>query len=188
LIKFLIGAEGSGLLEKFMFKIIPMVNPDGVSVGNSRCNVSGCDLNRNWLNPSESKCPEIVCVKARLTKTLEKREIFIFCDLHGHSKKYGCFMFGCSKKQNCLENWIDSHMLPNIFSQKSAFFSYKDCRFGVSEDRRATARVTVWQDFEVSNSFTLETSFYGYKDESGKPQHFTVENLESIGFDLLISI
>lgn len=28
--------------------IIPMVNPDGVIHGNSRCNLAGLDLNRNW--------------------------------------------------------------------------------------------------------------------------------------------
>ena len=30
----------------FIIKIIPMVNPDGVVVGNSRTNLSGSDLNR----------------------------------------------------------------------------------------------------------------------------------------------
>ena len=36
------------LLTKFTFIIIPMVNPDGVIHGNSRCNLAGLDLNRNW--------------------------------------------------------------------------------------------------------------------------------------------
>lgn len=34
------------------FKIIPMVNPDGVYNGNYRTNACGCDLNRNYLHPS----------------------------------------------------------------------------------------------------------------------------------------
>lgn len=28
-----------------------MVNPDGVILGNSRCNLAGYDLNRCWKNP-----------------------------------------------------------------------------------------------------------------------------------------
>jgi murein tripeptide amidase MpaA len=28
-----------------------MVNPDGVIEGNSRCNLSGVDLNRQWTDP-----------------------------------------------------------------------------------------------------------------------------------------
>lgn len=34
------------LRNNFVFKIIPMLNPDGVIVGNYRCSLSGLDLNR----------------------------------------------------------------------------------------------------------------------------------------------
>jgi len=40
------------LRNNFVFKIIPMLNPDGVIVGNYRCSLSGCDLNRQWIAPS----------------------------------------------------------------------------------------------------------------------------------------
>uniref|UniRef100_A0A8C1UZD6 Peptidase M14 domain-containing protein n=1 Tax=Cyprinus carpio TaxID=7962 RepID=A0A8C1UZD6_CYPCA len=36
------------LREIFIFKIIPMLNPDGVVVGNYRCSLTGRDLNRNY--------------------------------------------------------------------------------------------------------------------------------------------
>lgn len=37
------------LREKFVFKIIPILNPDGVIVGNYRCSLAGGDLNRQVL-------------------------------------------------------------------------------------------------------------------------------------------
>ena len=43
--------EAKLLREKFIFKIIPMLNPDGVINGNYRCSLAGCDLNRRWKNP-----------------------------------------------------------------------------------------------------------------------------------------
>jgi murein tripeptide amidase MpaA len=45
--------EADRLRNKFIFKIIPMLNPDGVIHGCSRCELSGVDLNRKWRNPSE---------------------------------------------------------------------------------------------------------------------------------------
>jgi murein tripeptide amidase MpaA len=44
--------EANLLRDKFIFKIIPMLNPDGVVCGNYRCSLAGCDLNRRWKDPS----------------------------------------------------------------------------------------------------------------------------------------
>lgn len=39
------------LRNHFVFKIIPMVNPDGVVLGNYRTSLSGKDLNREFISP-----------------------------------------------------------------------------------------------------------------------------------------
>jgi murein tripeptide amidase MpaA len=44
--------EAAILRDNFVFKIIPMLNPDGVINGNYRCSLAGCDLNRRWRNPN----------------------------------------------------------------------------------------------------------------------------------------
>lgn len=36
------------LRKRIVFKIVPMLNPDGVIVGNYRCTLTGCDMNRNF--------------------------------------------------------------------------------------------------------------------------------------------
>lgn len=40
-------------------------------------------------------------------------------------------------------------------------FSFTDCSFDVSRDKRATARVTFWRELNIANSFTLEVSLMG---------------------------
>lgn len=40
--------EAITLRKHFVFKIVPMVNVDGVIYGNYRCSLSGFDLNRVW--------------------------------------------------------------------------------------------------------------------------------------------
>jgi murein tripeptide amidase MpaA len=44
IIDYLVSSEDYGaqtLRNKFVFKIVPMLNPDGVIVGNYRCSLSG---------------------------------------------------------------------------------------------------------------------------------------------------
>lgn len=41
-----IDPNAAELRNRFVFKIVPMLNPDGVIVGNYRCSLSGMDLNR----------------------------------------------------------------------------------------------------------------------------------------------
>jgi len=38
--------EALVLRDRYVFKIVPMLNPDGVIVGNYRCSLGGYDLNR----------------------------------------------------------------------------------------------------------------------------------------------
>ena len=92
-----------------------MLNPDGVIVGNYRCSLAGRDLNRNYrtkikvayptvwhtkqLVKSEeepkrvlSRCDGFFAIFFRLA---EDREVVLFCDLHGHSRKQNVFIYGC---------------------------------------------------------------------------------------------
>ena len=53
IIDYLVGPSlGARMLrDNFVIKIVPMLNPDGVINGNTRCSLSGDDLNRVWMDP-----------------------------------------------------------------------------------------------------------------------------------------
>lgn len=89
--------EAKRLRDTFVFKIVPMLNPDGVIVGNYRCSLAGLDLNRQWMNPVQKSSPEIVSMKEMIRKTLECRDIHLFVDIHGHSRAKNLFMYGCQQ-------------------------------------------------------------------------------------------
>ena len=55
--------EGTRLRDHYVFKIIPMLNPDGVIVGNYRCSLSGQDLNRQWIDPRKRLHPIVHATK-----------------------------------------------------------------------------------------------------------------------------
>ena len=144
---------------------MPLVNPDGVVLGNTRCNISGKDLNRKWHQPDKATTPEIYYIKEQMKKCSQKREIHIFTDLHGHSQRKHSFIFGCNQASNGgTSTWTKVRLIPRILSKRTPFFTINDCRFRVTDDKQSTARITAWNELKITNSFTLETSFYGYKD------------------------
>jgi hypothetical protein len=54
------------LRRRFVFKIVPMLNPDGVINGSHRTNLAGFDLNREWSDPSPTKAPTILALRAMI--------------------------------------------------------------------------------------------------------------------------
>lgn len=58
-LNFIVSADSEAiqLRNNFVFKLFPMVNPDGVIHGNYRCSLSGRDLNRKWSNPNKDIFP-----------------------------------------------------------------------------------------------------------------------------------
>ena len=55
-----------------MRQVVPMLNPDGVAVGNYRCSMAGLDLNRMWKEPSKRLTPAIWHMK-QMMRTLQAR-------------------------------------------------------------------------------------------------------------------
>jgi len=61
------------LRSQLVFKIIPMLNPDGVIVGNYRCSLTGKDMNRNFRHPRKQTFPIIYHMK-ELIQTLQREQ------------------------------------------------------------------------------------------------------------------
>ena len=60
LIKFLLSKDkiACELRKRVIFKVIPMINADGVTVGNTRCSLIGRDVNRLFGHPNKQLSPE----------------------------------------------------------------------------------------------------------------------------------
>lgn len=75
--------EGLGMLDNFVFQLIPMGDPDGVARGGVRFNQFGHDLNRNWDLVIPEEMPEIQAQKKAIADWLaEGNKIDLFVTLH----------------------------------------------------------------------------------------------------------
>ncbi|RLN65644.1 hypothetical protein BBJ28_00001811 [Nothophytophthora sp. Chile5] len=172
------------LRRMFLFQIIPILNPDGVYFGNSRCALSACDLNRQWQNPSRAQHPTIFHAKELLFKERSSRGVAFYCDMHGHSRKKNVFMYGCDTKRK--PNPI-ARTFAKLFSMQQTakkYISFPDCSFKVSKNKETTARVVVASELKICWSFTLEASFCGANFGELQNAHFNTKHLHQVGTSL----
>ena len=79
------------LLDNYVFKIIPLLNPDGLSRGNWRFDIKGQNLNRKYKESDYSRFPTILAAKDAV---LSEKNLKMFMDFHAHMSKRGCFIYG----------------------------------------------------------------------------------------------
>ena len=84
-------------MKQFVFKIVPVLNPDGVARGYWRTDCNGTNLNRVYSNPDPLVYPTIYATRQVLLRENARTQLFAYVDLHGHATKRGCFVFGNSK-------------------------------------------------------------------------------------------
>ncbi|NXC65012.1 CBPC2 carboxypeptidase, partial [Aleadryas rufinucha] len=179
---FLLSAhEDAQLLRRlFVFKVVPMLNPDGVVVGNSRCSLAGRDPNRAYGTALPGSFPSVWHLRAMVQRVLAEREVVLYCDFHGHSRKNNVFMYGCDAGRDGAGTRLSQRVFPLMLSKNAPDkFSFASCKFQVQKSKEGTGRVSMWR-LGVSHSYTLEVALSG-STLGGRSSHFSVEDLESLG-------
>jgi murein tripeptide amidase MpaA len=94
---------GRQLLKESVFYVVPNMNPDGSVRGNLRTNAAGANLNREWLNPTMERSPEVFLVKQKMHET----GVDMCLDVHGDEGLPYVFVAG-------------SESLPNFSAEQAA--------------------------------------------------------------------
>ncbi|XP_074951189.1 cytosolic carboxypeptidase 2 [Phalacrocorax aristotelis] len=176
-------ADAQLLRQLFIFKVVPMLNPDGVVVGNSRCSLTGRDPNRAYGTALRDSFPGVWHLRAMVERVLAEREVVLYCDFHGHSRKNNVFMYGCDSGGAGAGMRLRQRIFPLMLSKNAPDkFSFPSCKFKVQKSKAGTGRVVMWR-IGVSNSYTMEVAFGG-STLGGRSSHFTVEDLKSLGYHL----
>jgi len=155
------GPEAQALRDNFVWKIVPMLNPDGVVCGNYRCGLSGVDLNRQWRSPSEVLHGTVFGMKRLIVRSKKKANLTVYVDLHGHSRRCGIFSYACGSFARDDHRRYTVRMFPKLFSMLTPEFCPGHCRWRMGKGKRGTGRVVVAKDVGLTNTYTIEASFFG---------------------------
>jgi hypothetical protein len=111
--------EAQLLRSRVVFKIIPMLNPDGVVSGNYRSSLMGCDLNRRWDDANRFLYPTVHAAKALMARVAAQRDVLLFCDLHGHSRQFNIFIYRCAPEGCSAIDAARARLFPHLLFKES---------------------------------------------------------------------
>jgi len=107
--------------------------------------------------------------------------------MHGHSRKKNVFMYGPEFPIHD-GRYFKMRMIPKLMSEKSELFRFFSCKFRVAPCKETTARVVLWNEFNITNCFTIEASFHGYFNKERVTLDFDQSHFLDIGEVLASSI
>ncbi|MGJ0237327.1 M14 family metallopeptidase [Novosphingobium fluoreni] len=78
------------LRRRCRLHLVPNANPDGSARGHLRTNAAGVNLNREWLDPSAERSPEVLALRTAMDET----GVDFAMDVHGDEAIPAVFMAG----------------------------------------------------------------------------------------------
>lgn len=200
IIAYLLSEEQSAQILRtfFVFIIIPMINPDGVVLGNHRTNFKGVDLYEKWKSPNIETEPEIANIKHFIEEIVSenKKNIFMFLDLHSHSHKKGFFIDSAptssmrewEMSDDCLVEWAKSLFLTNILEKTCRYLNLANCTNEIATNEE-NAKGLFAKEYQVPFCYKIQTSMLFYQEkQSGAVKHFKIEDFKVLAKDLMLGI
>ena len=203
-LRFLLGhsAAAASLRRRYIFKVVPMLNPDGVIHGHCRTNLAGLDLNRQWNHKRTPivLAPTICAMRSMIAQLVSEREVSLFVDMHGHSSRKDCFTYGCDPPQPhdpaseggfglAPSQTAAERIFPFLLCQRAPdLFNWRACEFDfMSSERESTGRVVVWR-LGVRAAYTLEATYSGFTHGKHAGMHVSTGHLERLGAHVCASL
>lgn len=88
-------------------------------------------MNRCWDAPDPVLHAPIAKLKELLADACVYPGVDLFCDVHGHSRKEGIFMYGCVPPSSMSASRNLPRVLPMLLSKTCPAFKYEGCDFKV---------------------------------------------------------
>ena len=201
-IKFLISEDlrAQQLRQLYVFKILPMINPDGVFRGYFRTDTRGNDLNRCYTVPTLQYSPVIYAIKELLE--FHKSNLWAYIDCHAHVSKQGCFVYGNTLD---FEKQIQNVLFAKIMALSCPWFNFDACIFNEENNsieekslknnknsKEGCGRVAIYKQFKITHCYTFECNYHSIKavniGHENKERIFDIQTFETIGNNIGTSL
>lgn len=146
------------LRQKFIFLVVPMLNPDGVYVGNYRSDFLGFDLNRCWLWPLREYHPSLFTSR-ELMRMLCGRVNSVTTDYLSDSLLDSVSQIGPELARLLQDQKSSLDMFIDIHSHSNATSGFMYVNYNHDESAQEKARDFVYVCADVSSSFLLWVDF-----------------------------
>ena len=189
------------LLDNFIFKLIPIINVDGVSNGYFRLNTEGYNLNRCYLGPSQKINPEIFAVTKLFYYYSSNYKVRYYFDLHADMNTRGVYTFGNALK--IFEEHVENVLFSFIFKINSTHVDFSHCIFTQKSmgskaknemtGKEATSRVQFYQKTGLIHTYTVESTYFKGEFNKNNIENensniYMIKDFEETGIDILKSI
>nr|XP_018914679.1 PREDICTED: cytosolic carboxypeptidase 6 [Bemisia tabaci] len=175
------------LREHVVFKIIPMMNPDGVFLGNYRSTLMGIDLNRAWHQVSEWIHPTLHATLSFINSLHQDKnlELDFILDLHAHSSLKGVFVYG--NTYDDVYRFERHIVFPKLLAQNTDCFAPQNTMFNRDSNKANTARRYLCDVLKDSvNCYSVLVSYYGYNHPvTNEHISFTEESYYRLGRNIV---
>jgi cytosolic carboxypeptidase protein 6 len=181
-------ADAKALRDNLVFKIIPMLNPDGVFLGNYRCSYTGYDLNRCWTDPSDWCHPELAGAKKIILQYHhdKSQNLDLFLDIHAHSTAANSFMYCNSTSDRALAE--RESLFPRMLDLNSTDFSFQQTKADSDPNKEGTGRRALGQMLSPGvRCYTLEVSFYASTNSACKLVPYTQQSYMELGRNVALT-
>lgn len=158
--------------------VIPMLNPDGVVSGFTRCDANGFNLNAKYKE-ADLHTPSIYALKKFIRYQNHRSKVRTFIDLHSHFTRRGFFMFGNPLQSKCYRSILQ---FPFLLKQFEPSFSVAGSKFGSKRKEESTSRKELYKYTKLRNIYTIEVNYWGGRSNKAtlKSNRLIQNNLRKI--------
>ncbi|XP_068620865.1 cytosolic carboxypeptidase 6-like [Battus philenor] len=172
--------NASAVKDHIVIQVVPMLNPDGVFLGNHRADILGSDPNRCWNRATTFAHPALVAVKEHIRKiTAEKNlQLDFIIDVHADISHEGVFVRGNSYDD--VYRFERHAVLPKFLAMRMEAWQTSNCLYNAESTLAGTARRAL--PTAGVDAYTLTVSMGGRRiNPEGPYIHYTEDAYSKIG-------